>query len=341
MIDSLSSRVAPRARVSTLALFACVSVASFTGLGCSSAPDGSSAAPSSGAAEPNGTPQTVGQTGAASEALSFAGSRETVVDGVAAAENLMFSDTGRLFVTGDDGIYELTRDASDDVTKTVVAPATTCKFAGMSEIGGVLYAACYDQTGSNSYLYAAELDPVPQFRSIYTLSGVALANGVAADSQGRLYVADSFDGTLLRLGLAPTDPFAVATKETFVAKGSNILPNGLKFFGGAIYYTDFVSIKRVPLLPDGSAGPIATLDTQLTFFDDLYVDARRILVANFLFGTVELLTPGGIDLFDTAAFTFEGPSAVIPAAGRLGFSENDLLITEKSGNRVAVFHPAF
>ncbi len=341
MIDSLSSRVAERARVSTVALVTFVSVSSLVGLGCSSAPDGSSTAPSSGAAAPNATPPTVGQTGATGEALAFVGSRETVVDGIAAAENLMFSDTGRLFVTGDDGIYELTRDVSGDVTKTVVAPAMTCKFAGMSEIGGVLYAACYDQTGSNSFIYAGKLDPVPQFRSIYTLSGVALANGVAADSQGRLYVADSFDGTILRLGLAPTDPFAVATKETFVAKGSNVLPNGLKFFGAAIYYTDFVSIKRVPLLPDGSAGPIATLDTQLTFFDDLYVDARRILVANYLFGAVQVLTPGGIDLFDTALFTFEGPSAIVPAEGRLGFSQNDLLVTEKSGNRVAVFHPTF
>lgn len=341
MIVSLSSRVPRRSRVSTLALAAFVSTSSLAGFGCSSAPDGSSTEALSAAAEPSATGATVGRTGATSEALSFIGSRETVVDGIAAAENLMFTDAGRLFVTGDDGIYELTRDGSGNVTNAVVAPATACKFAGMSEIGGVLYAACYDQTGSNSYLYAGKLDPVPQLQSIYTLPGVALANGVAADSQGRLYVADSFDGTILRLGLAPADPFTVATKETFVAKGSNILPNGLKFFGSAIYYTDFVSIKRVPLLADGSAGPIATLDTQLTFFDDLFVDARRILVANFLFGTVELLTPGGIDLFDTAAFTFDGPSAVLPAEGRLGFSQNDLLVTEKSGNRVAVFHPTF
>src|SRR5262249_26982800 len=98
-------------------------------------------------------------------------------------------------------------------------------------------------------------------------------------------------------------------------------------------------VKRLPLLADGGAGPVTTLNAQLTFFDDLYVDAKGILVANFLFGAVDKLTPGGVDVLDTAPFGFNGPSSVTPAQGRLGLSGIDLVVTEKSANRVSVFHP--
>src|SRR5262249_28036606 len=116
-------------------------------------------------------------------------------------------------------------------------------------------------------------------------------------------------------------------------------PNGLKFFDSSIYFTDFVAVKRMKLLPGGAAGPVATLTAQLTFFDDLYVDGKGILVANYLLGSLGALTPGGVDVLDTAAFGLAGPSSVLPAKGRLGLAERDLIVTEKSANRVAVFHP--
>ena len=78
--------------------------------------------------------------------------------------------------------------------------------------------------------------------------------------------------------------------------------------------------------------------TQLTFFDDLYVDDKGIFVANYLFGSVEALTSTGVDVLDTAAFTFDGPSSVLPAKGRFGLSQTDCLVTKKSANQLSVFH---
>ena len=279
----------------------------------------------------------------AASALLLSATRETLVDGIAAAENSVFTSSGRLFVSGDDGVYEITRDGKG-AHATVRAAAEhaagrsspgPCKFAGMAEARGVLYANCYD--GTNAAIYAAALEPVPSFRSIYDLPGVALANGAAADAGGRLYVADSTHGTIWRLSIDPANPFAVTRKEAFSA--GNLFPNGLKVFDSALYFTDFVAIKRLPLLPDGSAGAVTTLNAQLTFFDDLYVDAKGIVVANFLFGELNLLTPGGIDVLDTAAFGLSGPSSVVPARGRLGLSTTDMVVTEKSANRVSVLHP--
>jgi hypothetical protein len=204
----------------------------------------------------------------------------------------------------------------------------------MAEARGVLYANCYD--GTNSALFATALDPVPSFRSIYDLPGVSLANGGAADSAGRLYVADSTHGTIWRLSIDPANPFAVIRKEAFST--GNLFPNGLKFFDSALYFSDFVAIKKLPLLPDGGAGSVTTLNAQLKFFDDLYVEAKGIVVANFLLGGLDFLTPGGVDVLDTAAFGLSGPSSVTPAHGLLGLSNTDLVVTEKSANRVSVLH---
>ena len=139
------------------------------------------------------------------------------------------------------------------------------------------------------------------------------------------------------MSIDPGNPFSVTRKEAFST--GNLFPNGLKVFDSALYFSDFVAIKRLPLLPDGSAGAVTTLNAQLTFFDDLYVDAKGITVANFLFGGLNLLTPGGIDVLDTAAFGLSGPSSVVPARGRLALSTTDLVVTEKSANRVSVLHP--
>jgi hypothetical protein len=267
-------------------------------------------------------------------ALLVRGTKDTLVDSIASIENSMFTGDGRLFVTGDDGIYEIVRDSSGVPRATELGSGNACKFAGMAEVSGVLYVNCYD--GTNSVILAATLSAAPSFRKIYDLPGVALANGAAADDSGRVYVADSTNGTIWRLYLASGDPFTVTRREAFST--GNLFPNGLKVFGGAVYYTDFVAVKRIPLLDDGTAGPVVTLTTQLTFFDDLFVEEKGILVANYLFGTVEALTSSGVDVLDTAAFTFSGPSSVLPAKGRFGLSQTDYIVTEKGANRLSVFH---
>lgn len=293
-------------------------------LACSSNDGGDSVDPPSGSEE----------IASDRSALLVRGTKDTVVDSIASIENSMFTQAGRLFVTGDDGVYEVTRDATGAARVAQLAPGNTCKFAGMAEVTGVLYANCYD--GTNSAIFAATLSATPIFRKIYDLPGVALANGAAADDAGRLYVTDSTHGTIWRLSLAAGNPFTVTQRDA-ISTG-NLFPNGLKVFGGAVYYTDFVAVKRISLLDDGTAGPVTTLTTQLTFFDDLYVDDKSIFVANYLFGSVEALTSAGVDVLDTAAFTFAGPSSVLPTKGRLGFSQTDYLVTEKSANLLSVFH---
>jgi hypothetical protein len=290
---------------------------------------------------PGPLPEATPATETAEQALLDNGTRQTLVAGITSAENLAFASDGRLFVTGNDGIYELTRSSSLAVVASVLEPGGTIFFGGMAEIDGTLYVNAYT-AALNSYLYAARLTPSPKFESIYELQTTGVPNGAAADASGRLYVSDTIGGTILRVTLDPKDPLKVIGQDIWLSRAQGILaPNGLKIRGSGLYFTDGLTIKRVPILADGRAGIPVTLVSELTYFDDLYVDAVGILAANYLFGSLQGFSPYGRDVLDTASGVFNGPSAVLPAKGRLGFASGDLLVTEKGGNCVAVYHPSF
>jgi hypothetical protein len=83
---------------------------------------------------------------------------------------------------------------------------------------------------------------------------------------------------------------------------------------------------------------VRTRAQRLTFFDDLVVDERGILVADWLGGALRAYGPFGRET-DATQVELDMPSAVVRALGRAGFSQDALLITEKGANRVALFEP--
>ena len=280
-------------------------------------------------------PAAAARLGAAGYLALCCGTRETVAIGITAIENLTFSSDGRLFASGDDGVFELVREASGALRSQPMSAAQSCKFAGMAVVNGTLYAACYDFT--DSYLYAASLAGGAQLQSIFKLAGVALANGMTADREGHLYVADSLGDSIQALTLSADDPLRVTGSSTFLASTGGFFPNGLKEFDSTLYFSDFTALRRV----SGKPQRIVTFVDQLTFYDDLYVDANGVVVANFLAGSLEAYTPTGLRLGESAPGSFDGPSAVIPANGRLGFTSSDLLVAEKNANQLAVYHLPF
>jgi hypothetical protein len=265
------------------------------------------------------------------------GTKETVVTGIASAENLVFAGDGRLFVTGDSGIYEIVRGPSKGYVANLLKAGGAYKFGGMAEIDGVLYVNAYT-VELKSTLFAARLTAAPAFAPIHQLQGALFANGAAADEAGRLYVTDTLGGRIVRLTIDERDPLRIIKEETWL---SAPLANGIKFFGASAYLTDGLTVKRIPVLEDGAAGAPTTVVVELTFFDDFTVGPGGILVTNYLFGAVELFTLGGRPILNTAIGAFNAPSSATPAAGRLGFATNDVLVTEKGGNLVSVYHPSF
>ena len=264
------------------------------------------------------------------------GTRATLVDGIASAENLLFTSDGRLLATGNDGIHEIRRDGTNAATAPILFSSPSgCSFGGMVEVAGVVYANCYDFKAS--VVFAASLSSLTAFRSVVTLDGILLANGLSADASGRLYVGETFNNQIARLTLSPSDPFTVAKQETWFP-GSGLFTDGMKVFRSFAYWTDFATVQRAAIRADGSAGPIWTLLNAVTFLDDLYVDADGILAADYLGNSIRAYGLLGQPIGQTPA-VFTNPSSVLPAKGRLGLGANDLVVTEKGANRVAVYTP--
>jgi hypothetical protein len=264
------------------------------------------------------------------------GTKSTLVEGIASAENLMFTSDGRLLVTGDDGIYDVVVDASGQATAVPLTPKETCKFSGLAEARGTLYAGCYD--GTNSRVYAATLAPTLTFQSVASLPAVPLANGLAADSAGRIYVAETLKLRISRLTFEASDPLTLASQEVWLG-GTGLATDGLKIFDEVVYWTDLGKVNRAAILPDGNASLASTLESGGSiFFDDLYVDTAGVLVANSLGGGLSAFNQVGLLIGKTPAKTFSEPSAVVPAHSRLGLDESDLVVTEKGANQVTVYH---
>ena len=263
------------------------------------------------------------------------GRRELLVEGPVAAENQLFTSSGRLLISGDEGIFELLREAGRSRLQPLIK-GEACAFGGLTELAGTVYANCYDMT--NSAIYAARLTDKPTFKRIHELRGVALANGLTSDGKSSLYVANTFEGKILRLRVKAEDPLAIQAQETFLEQ-SGLATNGIKYFGGQLVWSMLTQVKSVQVRDDGSAGPARTLGSALTLFDDLYADASGVVVADYLNGSLVALDRRGGVVSSTRAYTFDGPSSVLPANGRLGLPQDALVVTERNANRVSLLLP--
>lgn len=268
---------------------------------------------------------------------SQCGERKVLLD-IPGAENLTFSDDGRLFVSSGSGVYEIHKNVDGSFRADSISPEA-CGYTGVAIRQGVLYVACGD-----GRFWATRLDAAPQLRLIHTMSGMCIANGTALGADGRIYVVDEPlnlcvpDPKIKRLTLDPADPFKVIAEEVFVQGSAlgqlhlgldNVLrfPNGLQAEGSRFYGTDGGSIYTVDLLPDGSAGEVTPIFFEVEAHDDLGIAGDGLLLANFLAGRITLISKTGELLQATEPGTFTSPSSV-----RLGrppmFEPTDILVTE-------------
>lgn len=267
------------------------------------------------------------------------GRTQVLVEGIAAAENLLFTSDGRLLVSADSGIFELVREPSGAYRSQPLITDAPCSMGGMVEYRGTLYANCYDF--SDARLYAAALGATPlSFRAIHALPGVTLANGLASDDTGNLYVAATFLGQILRLRVSASDPFAISAQDVWLGN-PGVFVNGLKYRGGSLYWTDFATIKSAVVRADGSAGRPRTLfsDWTIAFYDDLFVDDASIVAASFLAGGLRTFDVRGWPTGNTRARVLDGPSSVLPSNGRLGLPSGALVVSERNAGRVSLFIP--
>src|SRR5690606_10496602 len=76
---------------------------------------------------------------------SDCGHRDVLLD-IPSAENLHFTDDGRLFVSSGVGFYEILRNDDGSYRTEPAYDGPTCGFTGVASRNGYLYVACGDGT---------------------------------------------------------------------------------------------------------------------------------------------------------------------------------------------------
>lgn len=262
------------------------------------------------------------------------------------AENILFSDDGRLFVTGGLNVYEI-KQATDGTYSATPLVDQSCGFTGMAIRNNILYAV-----GCDNQLLAGELTAQPKLQPIYQFQGMCIANGTALGPDDRLYVVDEAltvspsvecllpDPKIVRLTIDPANPLHITQQEVWVQGGPLGLlflnldttmrfPNGLVRDGNTFYSTDGGSVFSVEYHPDGSAGPVTPLYFEPSAHDDLgLAGSDGLIVTDFFIGKIILISRTGELLQQTQPLSFSFPSSA-----RLGrppmFSPTDILVTEK------------
>lgn len=262
---------------------------------------------------------------------SECGRKQTLVD-VPSAENLLFTDDGRLFVTGDN-VYEIRRDG--DSWSATPLSASSGGFNGLAQLGDVLYANSFD-----GFLHAARLTAQPSMEPIHAL-GQPQANGLAAGPDGELYAVISVgvglppNGKIVRLRLDPSDPFKVIEQSDWLVGGVVRFLNGLQRRGRTLLFSasevlppSLGKIVGVEILADSSAGVPTTVASFLGIPDDFSVVGDALLAAVYSNNQILLIGADGRILSQSAPLSFDNPSQVRVGQPPL-FEADDLLVTEK------------
>lgn len=251
------------------------------------------------------------------------------------AENLIFSQDGRLFVSGGTNIFEVTKNG----TAFAAAPlaALDCNFTGLAIARSTLYANCGD--GS---LWAGNLNMRPMsIKRIFQMTGVALANGLVDGPDGRtLYLADGPLPTsglpspkLVKLTLDAEDPMKVLMQATWLDLTGRF-PNGVQRKGNVIYFTEsqlpnLGQLSAVQIQTDGKAGATTRIAGLSTIPDDFSILADGFAVTYFVTGQIVRLGLDGQVLSEFRVGTFTTGTSQARQGVPPMFSATDLLVTEK------------
>lgn len=264
------------------------------------------------------------------------GIREVLVR-VPEAENLIFSDDGRLFVSGEE-LYEIMKKG-DGGFEAVVIPSEgthSASLGGLAIRDGVLYMNDESERG----LWAGRLQRDMRMQKIYTHSGSPTPNGLAFGPDGALYSTSgplpdlSTLTSVTRLHLDPVDPFKVLDAEKVFGLPQLPGANGLVLKGNTFYIVGYLSdlpqlsaVHAFDVASDGTVGPLRRIASSQGTYDDIEVIGNRLLVANNFLNSLLMFDLDGEQLADSGPI-FQGPTSLTWGRPPM-FAPEDLVVAER------------
>ncbi|HEX4842997.1 MAG TPA: hypothetical protein VFV57_04950 [Limnobacter sp.] len=252
------------------------------------------------------------------------------------AENLLFSNDGRLFVSGGRNVYEV-RAKTDGSYEALALAEQECNFTGLAIARNTLYANCGDGRLWAGMLKTQGMRLAPVFQ----MEGLGLANGLVDGPEGNtLYLADGpLPGSalpspkLVKLQLDPQDPLKVVSQSTWLDLAGRF-PNGVQRTGRVLFFSDSTppalgQLNAVTIRPDGSPSTPLVLSQFNAIPDDFSVLAGGYALTYFVTGQVVRLGLDGTVQESFDPFTFSTGASQVRVGRPPMFKSTDLLVTEK------------
>lgn len=250
------------------------------------------------------------------------------------AENIFFTDDGRLFVSGGSNVFEIKREG-ETYSATPIFNGEG-NFGGMAQRGDVLYVNCF----TDGNLYAARLTATPSLASIHDL-GLGIPNGMATGPDGEIYIVNGPipsselpDPKIVRLIFDPSDPMKVTEQSDWLALTGGF-PNGIARKNRTLFVTNGTpfppaagEVLFIVIGDDGTPGTPVPLVRFNGITDDLSIAGDSLLVSLYAGGSIAQVSFNGEVLAQTDPFSFDFPSQVRVGRPPL-FSADEILVTEK------------
>ncbi|MEY4560955.1 MAG: hypothetical protein RLZZ618_232 [Pseudomonadota bacterium] len=303
----------------------------------------------------------------ASEALAAVTIGQQIT-GMEKAENSIQTSSGRIFVSYDGGIFELTQSAGTwtktPVTKLMPSGSSGhCYFLGMAEYANTLYTVCTEDNASaaaRKHLMAMRLEVANDvLLQVIELTGVELPNGLASDGQGNLFFANTTlpdltknpavkPGTLHRIQLTGRKTVAGPNTQVYPSIGTTptaalalLNPNGVKFDSGKLYVTanppalsGTSILARFPVSSAGTLGTPVTLYSSTTFLDDFALVKGGMLIIEWIGGSLKYINEaGGVLRTYSVPFSFPTSATML----KPGTSPGAAVLVTLQGSDRAVF----
>lgn len=217
---------------------------------------------------------------------------------ISASENGAFTEDGRFFLVGGEGIYEIT-GGPDKFDAELFVPTPGCLFGGITSRGARLYAPCTHEDTFKGELFVYEpgrAEPLVGHAPIASKNNTHF-NGSGFGPDGALYMSNSLavgtgDAAVVRFEILQEEPLKFEQSD-FIAgskqgdapdEGAGNFPNGVRFAGDTMYFVRGVDIVKAPLpraKPDAPLELVYSAKPLLPDIDDFDIGDGRMWICEF------------------------------------------------------------